>query len=311
MDTFTADDGERLHLRIAGNGIPVLFLHGWTSSHAVWNPLLPTLTAGYQVFCPDARCHGGHDTLVTTQPSIKRLARDVLNLIDHYGLNNLAVVGHSMGALTLWQFIRDYGCARLSHLCIIDQSPKLVTDTEWAYGIYGDFDAIRSQQLITEMQVDFAEAVMRLAAYGLNARALNGYERNSAAWQALRRYLHALKPGPLIAIWESLVDADLRDVLPQITIPTLVVWGSESNFYIPGTAKYLRDHIACCRVIRYPAADHSPQLQYPDRFVSELHDFLGGLGMSYSASTIDRDTQVAILGSNAMSDLVAMRSTQL
>ncbi|MBK6998855.1 MAG: alpha/beta hydrolase [Rhodoferax sp.] len=137
METFTADDGERLHLRIVGNGTPVLLLHGWTSSHAVWNPLLPTLTAGYQVFCPDARCHGGHGTLATTQPSIERLARDVLNLIVHYGLNNLAVVGHSMGALTLWQFIRDYGCKRLSHLCIIDQSPKLVTDAEWHWHLWG------------------------------------------------------------------------------------------------------------------------------------------------------------------------------
>lgn len=279
METFTADDGERLHLRIVGNGTPVLLLHGWTSSHAVWNPLLPTLTAGYQVFCPDARCHGGHGTLATTQPSIERLARDVLNLIVHYGLNNLAVVGHSMGALTLWQFIRDYGCKRLSHLCIIDQSPKLVTDAEWHCGIYGDFDATRSQRLIAEMQVDFAEAVMRLAAHGLNARARNGYECNSAAWQKLRHYLRNLKPGPLIAIWESLVAADLRDVLHKISIPTLLVWGAESNFYTSATARYLLDHIACCRVSHYPAADHSPQLQCPDRFVSELHALLSGLDM--------------------------------
>lgn len=280
METFTADDGERLHLRITGNGTPVLLLHGWTSSHAVWNPLLPTLAAGYQVFCPDARCHGGYDTLVAIQPRIERLARDVLNLIDHYGLDNLAVVGHSMGALTAWQFIRDFGCKRLSHLCIIDQSPKLVTDTEWACGIYGDFDATRSQRLIAEMQLDFAEAVMRLAAHGLNARARNGYERNSAAWQKLRHYLHSLEPGPLIAIWESLVAADLRNVLPEISVPTLLVWGVESNFYTLATARYLRDHIACCHASHYPAADHSPQLQYPDRFVSELHDFLGGLAMS-------------------------------
>ncbi|MBK7002929.1 MAG: hypothetical protein IPH35_24215 [Rhodoferax sp.] len=117
--------------------------------------------------------------------------------------------------LTLWQFIRDYGCQRLSHLYIIDQSPKLVTDAEWPCGIYGDFDATRSQRLIAEMRHDFAEAVMRLEAYGLNARVRNGYERNSVAWQKLRLYLRSLKPGPLIALCELLVATDLRDVLPK------------------------------------------------------------------------------------------------
>lgn len=40
METFTADDGEQLHLRVSGSGSPILFLHGWTSSHTVWRPLL-------------------------------------------------------------------------------------------------------------------------------------------------------------------------------------------------------------------------------------------------------------------------------
>jgi pimeloyl-ACP methyl ester carboxylesterase len=44
METFTADDGEQLHLRVSGNGSPILFLHGWTSSHTVWRPLLEALS---------------------------------------------------------------------------------------------------------------------------------------------------------------------------------------------------------------------------------------------------------------------------
>jgi non-heme chloroperoxidase len=79
----------------------------------------------------------------------------VENLLDHYGLEKLAIVGHSMGALTLWQYIRDHGCDRLSHICIIDQSPKLVTDATWRNGIYGDFDAVSSQDLINELDRGF------------------------------------------------------------------------------------------------------------------------------------------------------------
>lgn len=274
MKTFTADDGERLHLRIAGSGSPLLLLHGWTASHTLWNPFLAALTPRHQVFCPDARGHGGHVLQVTQTPDVARLARDVLNLLDHFGLDKVAVAGHSMGALTLWQYLRDHGGDRLTHLCVIDQSPKLVTDEGWANGIYGDFDEARCQALSAEMAVDFAEAVLRLIAHGRNAKARIGYEKNSSGWQQARRALQRLDAGPLIAIWKSLVAADYRDVLPLIKLPTLLAWGGESNFYGPDTAEFLRSRIKGATLSCYAGADHCPQLYEPERFVSELLGFL-------------------------------------
>ena len=275
METFSADDGERLQLRISGSGSPLILLHGWTASHASWDPLLERLTSNHRVFRPDARGHGSHVPVVTPTPDVARLARDILNLLDHYGLEQAAVVGHSMGALTLWQFIRDHGCERLSHLCIIDQSPKLVTDATWANGIYGDFDAAHSQRLVDDLEQDFAEAVLRLTAYGLNTRARAGYERDGSGWQQARRNLRRVEPRPLIAIWKSLVAADYRDVLPRITVPTLLAWGAESNFYTAATAQFLLDHIAKATLSCYEGADHSPQLAQPQRFAGELAAFVG------------------------------------
>ena len=274
MKTFLADDGEQLHLRITGNGTPLILLHGWTSSHASWNPLLETLQDHHQVFCPDARGHGNHSLIVNRTPDVERLARDVLNLMDHYGLEQAAVAGHSMGALTLWQYIRDHGCGRLSHLCIIDQSPRLVTDASWTNGIYGNFDATHSQQLLDGLESDFAESVLRLNAFSLNAKSRETYERNSRGWQQSRKDLQRLDPGPLIAIWKSLTAADFRDVLPHIDIPTLLVWGAESNFYTQETAEFLRDQIVSARLLSYEGSDHCPQLQQPGRFARDLAGFI-------------------------------------
>ena len=270
METFTADDGEQLHLRVSGNGSPILFLHGWTSSHTVWRPLLEALSPNHQIFRPDARGHGGHPLTVTQTPDVARLARDVENLLDHYGLEKLAIVGHSMGALTLWQYIRDHGCDRLSHICIIDQSPKLVTDATWRNGIYGDFDAVSSQDLINELDKDFAEAVLRLIAYGLNSRSRETYERNSSGWQDSRKNLQQLDPQAQISIWKSLVAADYRDVMPLITVPTLLAFGAQSNFYTAAVAQYLLTHITNARLSCYEKADHCPQLIDPQRFTAEL-----------------------------------------
>ena len=273
MKTFPTDDGENLSVKIAGSGLPILMLHGWTSNHAGWGFLPQTLTQKHRVFCPDARGHDSQVLSTIREPDVKRLSRDILNLLDYYGLEKAAMVGHSMGALTLWQFIRDYGCERLSHLCIIDQSPKLVTDDSWQNGIYGNFDAAHSQRMLEDMDSNFAETVLKLIAYGLNSKARETYDRDTSGWKLARHNLLRLDPQPLIAIWKSLVAADYRDVLSLINVPTLLVWGKDSNFYTEATAQYLLAHIKQATLSSYENADHCPQLKDPLRFSRELLKF--------------------------------------
>jgi pimeloyl-ACP methyl ester carboxylesterase len=273
---FTADDGERLYVYAAGEGPPIVMLHGWTSSHREWSPILHTLSARHRVYRWDARGHGGHPPNRATAPTVGRMARDLANLIEHYRLDQVSAVGHSMGALTLWEYIRSHGTGRLARLCLIDQSPRLVTDDGWRLGIYGDFDRERSRRFIAELHEDFAEAVLRLSAYGLNRRAREKYEQDARGWQKSREALRALDPAPLIAIWESLAAADYRDVLERIDIPTLLVFGSHSNFYRPETAEYLRERIPGAMLHVYDGTDHSPHQWQRERFARDLQAFVAG-----------------------------------
>ncbi len=274
MDTFTADDGEILDVLDEGEGPPVVLLHGWTASHEEWNLLAPGLARDHRVIRWNARGHGDRPLATATVPTVQRMARDLENLLDARGLARAAFVGHSMGVLTLWEYIRAHGTGRLARLCLIDQSPRLLTDAGWAGGVYGDFDAARGRRFVAELREDFAEAVLRLSAHGLNARARANYDRDSRGWRAAREALRRLRPGPLIATWESLAQADYRDVLPAIDVPTLLVYGAESNFYSLGTARYVQASIPGATLTVYEGADHSPHLAEPGRFERELRDFL-------------------------------------
>jgi len=276
-DILRADDGEPLHVHLSGNGIPLLLLHGWTANHAAWSPLITPLSTHCRLLRPDARGHGGHALQVSRTPDVQRLARDIINLLDHYAIDRVAAVGHSMGALTLWQCLRDFGTQRFSHLVFIDQSPRLLTDGNWRGGIYGDFDADRSQRFVDELEDDFAESVLRLAAFGLNAKARTSYLRNTSGWRAAREALRRLEAPPLIALWQSLVAADFRDVLPLIDVPTLLAYGTCSNFYTEATAHYVAAHMPQAQLSFYDDADHSPHLAQPARFASELIALLQGL----------------------------------
>lgn len=275
MNNLITDDGETLHLRISGDGRPLVLLHGWTSSHRDWNPFIEPLAQHFRVFRWDARGHGGHAAQTDTVPTVHRMAQDLDALMTHHDLHDAVVVGHSMGALTLWQYIKDFGCERLAQAVILDQSPRLLTDETWRLGVYGDFDVRRNTAFLAELREDFAEAVLRLVAHGHNEAARKAYAANTEGIQTMRQRLQRLSPGPLIACWSSLSAADYRPVLPRMHIPTLLIYGSQSNFYSVETAEYVAQHLPDARLHLYEGVDHAPHLWRRDDFLSDLLHFCG------------------------------------
>ncbi|MGE5472407.1 MAG: alpha/beta fold hydrolase [Bacteroidota bacterium] len=274
MSHFFADDGAKIHLKISGEGSPIVMLHGWTSSHQEWFPFLGELEKQHRVFRWDARGHGGHAMDDTASPTVERMARDLANLIDHYGLDKVGIVGHSMGALTLWQYIADFGTGRLSRLCFIDQSPKLLTDDSWDHGIYGDFDEQKAGEMMSWLREDFAEGVLKLTAFGLNERAREKYIAGACGWERSRAALRAQDSRPLIECWASLTAADYRDVLGRIDVPSMLVYGGQSNFYRNETAHYVASQIPDAILHIYEGTDHSPHQWQRERFTRELIDFI-------------------------------------
>ena len=84
--------GGQLHVRAAGNGLLVIFLHGWTLDWRIWLPQLAL--SGVQIVMPDRRGFGQS----TAPPSLKLERDDVLKIADHFGADGFALVGLSQGA---------------------------------------------------------------------------------------------------------------------------------------------------------------------------------------------------------------------
>tara|TARA_R110002095_G_scaffold147820_3_gene127843 strand:- start:3707 stop:4573 length:867 start_codon:yes stop_codon:yes gene_type:complete len=282
MEILTSHDNTPIHYVSLGDqpssqGISLIFLHGWTANVREWLPFATPLSERFHTLCWDARGHGNHPVDPLTDMSVGAMAEDLHQLIQQRQLQHPVLIGHSMGALTGWEYIRRYGSSHLGGFCIVDQSPKLVTGADWTQGIHGDFDAAYNRQFISRLREDFAEGVLELVANGFNQRSKDNYQRNSHGFQQMREALQTL-PGELLTrCWESLSAQDYRDLLPRIEIPCLQIYGDQSQFYTQELAHWVAEQIPDSQLKIYENADHSPHLWHRERFIYDLEMFCRSL----------------------------------
>jgi pimeloyl-ACP methyl ester carboxylesterase len=86
----------RMHVAEAGEGDPVVLLHGWPQNWWAWRRLIPPLAERFRVVCPDLRGFGWSDA-PTGGYEKETLADDILQLLDALELRRVRMIGHDVG----------------------------------------------------------------------------------------------------------------------------------------------------------------------------------------------------------------------
>jgi pimeloyl-ACP methyl ester carboxylesterase len=92
-------DGLRIHYAEAGDGDPLILLHGWPQHWWAWRELITPLSERYRVICPDVRGMGWSEGSGGGY-TWERLARDVIELMDQLGIQRARLIGHDWGLVT-------------------------------------------------------------------------------------------------------------------------------------------------------------------------------------------------------------------
>lgn len=136
MDGFSArlvDCGAvRLAVHEAGQGPPVILLHGFPQTHMAWARVAPQLAREFRVIVADLRGYGGSDAPADDAGhriySKRAMAADVVGLMDALGIPRAAVLGHDRGARVAYRLALDHP-ARVTKLGILEVVP---TGDFWA-----------------------------------------------------------------------------------------------------------------------------------------------------------------------------------
>jgi haloacetate dehalogenase len=119
-------NGVSINVTWGGDGSPVLLLHGYPQTHAIWDLVAPELAEQFTVVCPDLRGYGDSDKPPGGGDHVayskREMARDQLEVMRRLGFERFAVAGHDRGARVALRMALDHPAA-VSRLAVVDIVP--------------------------------------------------------------------------------------------------------------------------------------------------------------------------------------------
>jgi pimeloyl-ACP methyl ester carboxylesterase len=111
----------RLHVAEAGDGPPLVLVHGWPQHWWCWRRMIPALAQTHRVIVPDLRGFGWSDAPPGDYAKAT-FARDLLGLLDAVGLDRVQLIGHDWGAYAAFLLALDHP-HRVDRLVALDIAP--------------------------------------------------------------------------------------------------------------------------------------------------------------------------------------------
>ena len=286
-------DGTRIHAAVAGDGPPVLLLHGYPQSHVMWHRVAPALAQEHTVVVADLRGYGDSSRPPSTPDhatySKRAMAADQVGLMRRLGFETFALVGHDRGA-------------RVAHRLCLDQ-PEVVSrvallDIVPTRHVFSHVDRALSQAyyhwFFLSQPADLPEHLIgsdpgywvrrKLAQWsggaGIDAfapEAVEEYVRCFSDPDVIRASCEDYRAGASVDLEHDEVDAAAGR---RVECPTLVLWGSEG--FVDSAYDVLDVWSTYATDVRGHALDcgHFLAEEQPDRTLTALRDFLAGHGTS-------------------------------
>lgn len=240
----------------AGEGRPLVLVHGITESRRTWDPLLaPLIAAGYRVLAVDLRGHG--ESSMTPPYDLATMAADLGAVLAAERVDDALLVGHSLGGAVVSAYAAGGPCRGVIN---VDQPLKL-----------SDFQAVL-QQLEPMLKGDEAQFQGAISAiFEQMAGPLAGAER----WRV--DHLRAAHQAVVLGVWELLftataaeLDVVVDTMAGAITAPYLSLHGIDPGQDYP---PWLSSRIADAAVEVWPDHGHYPHLVDQARFVASVLEF--------------------------------------
>ena len=259
-------NGATLYYEDHGDGAPIVFLHGAMAGIRYFEPQLTGLSDDYRTLALDFRGHGRSEKTELGH-TLPQHARDVRSFLDQLDLDDVVLVGWSMGAIVSWEFVDQFGTDRIRGLVDVDMEPSPLKRDGYDYGSYeieGLGDALVGIQTNPLELLD---------------RQIEALLKNPPS-RELRNMMFdegSRTPPPVAGAMLLELIRDYRNVLPGIDVPALVCAGADEKWRSVAAVRHAADLIPNTRFELFEESGHCPTVEEPERFDRVLREFVASL----------------------------------
>lgn len=246
----------RIHYSVAGQGRPLVLLHGMGSSGRDWLPVAPELARHYHLILIDLRGHGQSSLSRHHDYSVRSMAADVWQVVDDLGLNAVSMLGLSLGGCVTLQSAILHP-ARLEKIVLVNTFAKMRSKGVW------DWWAKMKRLVIAVQGMD------KLAWY-VASGLFQDEDLRQIAYEELRHN----DLGVILRTMAGLSRMNLLKELPHISAPTLVLIGDRDKTVPPRCADDLLAGIPQARLEVISDAGHALPYDQPEKFLQAVLNFM-------------------------------------
>ncbi|CAG9620013.1 alpha/beta fold hydrolase [Sutcliffiella rhizosphaerae] len=264
MPKVEVNAGVELHFDDQGDGTPIIFIHGVWMSRKFFKEQLPYFSQNYRAITLDMRGHGD-STKVQEGHTISTYAKDLHSFITKLELKDVILVGWSMGAFVVWEYVSQFGESNVKGTVIVDE---LASDFKWPDFEIGAFNLTTLTHFMREVQENrenFLKGFIPLM-----------FKKDVPPQDMEWMLEETTKPpsGVASAILYDQSIVDYRAIFASLSKPTLLCFGKDEKLIPVAAGEHLNACIKNSTLILFDNSCHCPFLEEPNVFNEEVARFI-------------------------------------
>ncbi|CAH1850490.1 alpha/beta fold hydrolase [Convivina intestini] len=258
---FKTNDGVSLAYQdTGGTGTTLIFGAGFSGTQLEWQEQVEFFSQqGYRVVTMDWRSHG-QSTRTSKNLRISRLAADLEELITYLGLDQVVLIGHSMGASIIWAYLSLFGETKVQAVVAVDESPQLLNTPDWPNGL---FDISWENLPLLGPTIMHHKMTALPVAADLKKQLIE------------QKKLHPFNEDLVYPLLVNHLCQDWRGSLYDVTLPQLFMVGGQSPLWPVGYQEAIKPLLnSDSAIVVVPTSGHLIHLECPAIFNEEVVKFL-------------------------------------
>lgn len=251
-----------IHYVVEGQGFPLLLIHGLAGDHSAWDPQIAAWRERFRVIAPDSR-GAGRSTQVDEPISTADMARDMLALLDHLGIDNAHVLGRSMGG------------AIAQHMAIL--APRRVR-TLMMCASFAKLDPLGYRVLSNMREV--LELTKSWAAHARhsvqNFVSHEFFNANSDRVAAIEKLIggETRLQACYVRQNHACLEHDTLARIARIACPTLIMAGGRDPICSLTATQWMSERIPNAETVIFDSSSHFFLMEEPDKFMATVNVWL-------------------------------------